>query len=113
MPSRSSLGELEFVILLGLMRAGEGAHGAAIREEIARTTGREITPGAIYPTLDRLERRGLVRSYMGEPVAERGGRAKRHFVLLKPGLDEARRTWNQYAQLATGLDRALLKGRLR
>lgn len=113
MPSRSSLGELELVVLLGLMRAGEGAHGAAIREEIARTTGREITPGAIYPTLDRLEQRGLVRSSMGAPVAERGGRAKRHFVLLKPGLDEVRRTWKQYAQLATGLETALLKGRLR
>jgi PadR family transcriptional regulator PadR len=107
MPPRSALGELELVILLGLMRAGEGAHGAAIRGEIARTTGREITPGAIYPTLDRLEGRGLVRSYVGDPVAERGGRAKRHFVLLKPGLDEVRRTWRQYARLAEGLGTSL------
>lgn len=107
MPPRSSLGELELIILLGLMRAGEGAHGAAIREEIARTTGREVTPGAIYPTLDRLEQRGLVRSYMGEPVAERGGRAKRHFVLLKPGLAEVRRTWRQFAMLADGLEASL------
>ena len=107
MPPRHTLGELELVILLGLMRAGEGAHGAAIREEIARTTGREITPGAIYPTLDRLEQRGLVRSYIGEPVAERGGRAKRHFVLLKPVLAEVRRAWRQYALLTSGLEPTL------
>ena len=107
MPPRNSLGELELVVLMALMRADEGAHGAAIREEIAATTGRQVTPGAIYPTLDRLEQRGLVRSYMGEPVAERGGRAKRHFVLLKPGLVEVRRAWRQYAQLAAGLQSAL------
>jgi PadR family transcriptional regulator PadR len=108
MPPRHILGELELVILLGLMRAGEGAHGAAIREEIARTTGREISPGAIYPTLDRLEQRGLLRSYIGEPVAERGGRAKRHFVLLPPGLAEVRRAWRQYALLTAGLEPALV-----
>lgn len=111
MPPRNSLGELELVVLLALLRAGDGAYGAAIRDEIASTTGRDVTPGAIYPTLDRLEQRGLVRSYMGEPTGERGGRAKRHFVLLKPGLDEVRRTWRQYATLAKGLEAALEKGR--
>jgi PadR family transcriptional regulator, regulatory protein PadR len=113
MPPRNSLGELELVVLMALMRADEGAHGAAIREEIAATTGRRVTPGAIYPTLDRLEQRGLVRSSMGEPVAERGGRAKRHFVLLKPGLVEVRRAWRQYAQLAAGLESELGKARSR
>ena len=97
--------------MLALLRAGEGAYGALIREEIAATTGRDVTPGAIYPTLDRLEQRGLVRSYMGDPVAERGGRAKRHFVLLKPGLAEVRRAWSQYSTLAKGLEAALEKGR--
>ena len=111
MPPRHTLGELELVILLGLMRAGEGAHGAAIRQEIKATTGREITPGAIYPTLDRLEARGLVRSYIGDPTATRGGRAKRHFVLLKPGLEEVRRAWRQYALLASVLEPSLHKGK--
>jgi len=111
MPSRSSLGELELVILMGLMRAGDGAYGAAIREEIAATTGRQITPGAIYPTLDRLEQRGLVRSYIGDPIAERGGRARRHFVLLKSGVEEVRRAWLQYSTLARGLESAHGRGR--
>jgi DNA-binding PadR family transcriptional regulator len=110
MPPRQSLGELELVVLLALMRAGEGAPGTAIREEILATTGRQVTPGAIYPTLDRLEQRGLLRSYIGEPTAERGGRARRHFVLLEPGLNEVRRTWRQYARLTTGLEAVLSKG---
>ena len=113
MPPRNSLGELELVVLLALMRAGEGAHGAAIREEINSTTQRNVTPGAIYPTLARLEQRGLLRSYIGDPVAARGGRAKRHFVLLKPGLTEVRRAWRQYAQLTTGLEAALEKGQVK
>ena len=58
MPPRTSLGELELVVLLALVRLGEGAYGAGIREEVRRRTGRRISPGAIYPTLDRLERRG-------------------------------------------------------
>src|SRR5215467_2589575 len=107
MPSRNSLGELELLILLALVRLGEGAYGAAIRDEIHARTGRRVTPGAIYPTLDRLERKGLVRSYMGDPVAERGGRSKRHFVIQRAGLAELRRAWHQYAALAKGVERTL------
>lgn len=113
MPPRQTLGELELVILLALMRLGDGAHGAAIRVEIARTTGRTITPGAIYPTLDRLEQRGLVRSRIGEPLAERGGRARRHFALLPTGLTQVRQAWRQYARLTDGLEDVLLKGTTR
>lgn len=110
MPPRQSLGELELLVLLALVRLGEGAYGAAIREEIRARTGRRITPGAIYPTLDRLQQKGLVRSYVGEPAATPGGRAKRHFVLRPAGLAEVRRTWSQYATLARGLE-PLLRGK--
>jgi PadR family transcriptional regulator len=107
MPPRHSLGELELVVLLALLRLGEGAYGAAIRQEIRCRTGRAVTPGAIYPTLDRLEHKGFVRSYVGEPEATPGGRAKRHFVLRPAGLAELRRAWSQYATLARGLEPAL------
>ena len=113
MPSRNSLGELELIVLLALYRLGEGAYGASIRDEIYERTRRRITPGAIYPTLDRLERKGLVRSYEGDPVPERGGRAKRHFVIRRAGLLELRRAWGQYAALAAGLEDALEAGRRR
>jgi PadR family transcriptional regulator, regulatory protein PadR len=111
MPPRTSLGELELVVLLGLVRVGEGAYAAAIREEIKTRTGRTITPGAIYPTLDRLESRGLVRSEMGDPAPVRGGRARRHFSLTRAGVTEAQRAWRQLATLVAGHEHLFESGR--
>ena len=88
---RQSLGELEQVLLLALLRLGGDAYGAAIRAEILERTGRSITPGAIYPTLDRLEARGLLRSRVAGATAERGGRARRYFKITPAGL---RATWS-------------------
>ena len=107
MPPRTGLGELELVILLGLVRLGEGAYGAALRDDIEARTGRAISPGAIYPTLDRLEEKGLVRSYLGESSPVRGGRARRHFALTRAGLTEARRAWRQLTTLVSGLEGTL------
>ena len=100
---RHNLGELEQLMVLALLRLGGEAYGAATRAEILERTGRSITPGAIYPTLDRLEARGLLRSHVGDPTPERGGRAKRHFHVTPAGLREIRRSWNQTAALASGL----------
>jgi PadR family transcriptional regulator PadR len=100
---RHNLGELEQLLVLALLRLGGEAYGASIRAEILERTGRSITPGAIYPTLDRLEARGLLRSHMGEPTAERGGRARRHFHITPAGLREIKRSWRQTAALASGL----------
>ena len=100
---RQNLGELEQLMVLALLRLGGDAYGAAIRAEILERTGRSITPGAIYPTLDRLEARGLLRSRMGDPTPERGGRARRHFQITPAGLREIRRSWKQTAALAAGL----------
>lgn len=106
---RHNLGEFEQLVLLALLRLGDEAYGAGIRAEILARTGRSITPGAIYPTLDRLEQRGLVVSHWGEPTAERGGRARRHFALTKAGVAEIRRAWQQTASLARGLEAFLAK----
>jgi DNA-binding PadR family transcriptional regulator len=105
--ARQNLGELEQVLLLALLRLGGDAYGAAIRAEVLERTGRSVTPGAIYPTLDRLEARGLLRSRLGEPVPERGGRARRHFAVTPGGLREIREAWRQTSALASGL--AVLK----
>ena len=102
-----SLGDLERLVLLALVRLGEGTYGAAIRRELATRTGRKVTPGTVYPTLDRLEQKGLVRSWMGEPTAERGGRAKRHYALLPEGLAMAAASWNEVASLAEGMEERL------
>ena len=80
------LGEFEQLVLLALMRLGDGAYGMTVRREIADRTGREVTIGAVYVTLDRMERKALVRSRLGEPTEVRGGRAKRCFTITAPGL---------------------------
>ena len=100
---RHRLGELEQVILLALLRLGGDSYGAAIRAEIHATTGRSVTPGAIYPTLDRLQARGLLTSTFGDPTPQRGGRSRRHFRFTPLGIAEVRRAWRQSAALAAGL----------
>jgi DNA-binding PadR family transcriptional regulator len=101
---RQNLGELEQVLLLALLRLDGHAYGAAIRAEILERTGRSITPGAIYPTLDRLEGRGLLRSRIGGATAERGGRARRYFKITASGLREVKAAWRQTSTLAAGLE---------
>ena len=100
---RQSLGELEQILLLALLRLGGDAYGAAIRAEILERTGRSITPGAIYPTLDRLEARGLLRSRVAGATAERGGRARRYFKITPAGLREVKAAYRQTSRLAAGL----------
>jgi DNA-binding PadR family transcriptional regulator len=80
------LGRFEHFLLLAVVRLGDQAYGMTIRRELADHTGRDVAVGAIYTALARLERRGLVRSWLGEPTAERGGKAKRHYRVLAPGL---------------------------
>lgn len=73
------LGSLEHIILLALVRLDGSAHGMVVRREIEERTGRNISIGAVYATLERLEVKGYVSSFTGEPTPERGGRAKRLF----------------------------------
>jgi PadR family transcriptional regulator, regulatory protein PadR len=79
------LGSLEYIILLALMRLDEEAHGMIVRREIEERTGRNISIGAVYATLERLEAKGYVSSFTGEPTPERGGRAKRLFRVEAAG----------------------------
>lgn len=79
------LGRFEHFLLLAVARLGDDAYGMTIRRELAEHTGREVAVGAIYTALARLERRGLVQSWLGEPTQERGGRAKRHYRVLASG----------------------------
>ncbi|HEV8046149.1 MAG TPA: helix-turn-helix transcriptional regulator [Terriglobales bacterium] len=79
------LGSLEYIILLALMRLGDNAHGMIVRREIEERIGRNISIGAVYATLERLEAKGYVSSFTGEPTPERGGRAKRLFRVEAAG----------------------------
>jgi PadR family transcriptional regulator PadR len=79
------LGSLEHIILLALARLDGSAHGMIVRREIEERIGRNISIGAVYATLERLEAKGYVSSFTGEPTPERGGRAKRLFRLEAAG----------------------------
>jgi DNA-binding PadR family transcriptional regulator len=80
-----SLGEFEHLLLLAVMRLGDEAYGVTIRREIEERTGRPVSLGAIYPTMDRLEERGYVTSAMSRPTSSRGGRSRRYFRLESAG----------------------------
>ena len=104
MKQTPSLGEFEQVVLLAILRCGEEAYGVAIRSEISTCTGRDPAPGALYTTLDRLEDKGIVRSWLGEATPQRGGRAKRYFALTKSGLAALTHAQRAYQSLLEGLD---------
>jgi PadR family transcriptional regulator PadR len=103
MATTPALGEFEQVVLLAILRLGDGAYGVTIRREIAECTEREPAPGALYTTLDRLEEKGLVASTYGDPTPERGGRAKRFFRVTARGLRQARVTRRALTALWTGV----------
>ena len=104
MPKREYLGEFEHLVLLAVMRLGPSSYGVTIREEIECRTGRDVSLGAIYPTLDRLEGKGFVSSYTGEPTGERGGRSKRHFKVEPAGEKALHRSREVLAALWDGLE---------
>jgi len=79
------LGELEQLVLLAVLHQGDGAYAVSIRDEIEHRTGIALGRGSVYVTLDRLDRKGYVSSFMSEPTAERGGKAKRCFRLSASG----------------------------
>jgi len=103
MNSIPALGEFEQVVLLAILRLGDDAYGVTIRREIAECTGREVAPGALYTTLDRLEEKGLVASKYGDPTPERGGRAKRYFTVTARGIRAVARAQRAYQRLLKGL----------
>lgn len=97
------LGQLEYVVMLALTRLGGEAYGMQVRREIREKTGREISIGAVYTTLDRLEEKGMLRSEIGRPTPERGGRARRTFQVLAKGFRALRKTQSTLSSLSEGL----------
>ena len=89
------VGEFEELVLLCVRNLGDDAHAVGVQTELAERAGREVTLGAIYAALDRSQRKGLAESWLGEPTAKQGGRAKRHYALTPLGeaaLREVRET---------------------
>jgi PadR family transcriptional regulator, regulatory protein PadR len=103
MPRGDSLGMLEQIVLIALLRLGSNAYGMAVRREIEHRTGRSVSIGAVYATLERLEAKGYVSSFLGEPTAERGGRSKRFFRLESTGERALRDSQEALRRMTSGL----------
>ncbi|MCU1324852.1 MAG: transcriptional regulator PadR family protein [Bryobacterales bacterium] len=97
------LGEFEYLVISAAMQRGEKAYGAAIRDEIEQTTKRPCSIGALYTTLDRLESKALIATWMGEATSERGGRAKRMVRVTAKGIRAASEFYNTVKFASRGL----------
>jgi PadR family transcriptional regulator PadR len=97
------LGEFEQLVLLAILRGGTDAFGAGIQREIEDHGGRRVSLGAVYTTLGRLEQKGLVEAWVGEPTAERGGRRRRHYRLRAAGRRELEHSLATLRRMTRGL----------
>ena len=101
----SALGDFEQLVLLGVARLElqESAYGAAIRQEIHARSGRDVSINAVYTTLDRLETKGFLKSWVGEPTPQRGGRRRKFYALRPAGLAALRQAYRAFIAMADGL----------
>ncbi len=98
------LGEFEILVLAALVRQGPDAYGVTIRKEIEDRATRSVSIGALYSTLSRLEDKGYVASRLGEATRERGGRAKRHYVIKAKGQAQLEKSIRALGAMLKGLD---------
>ena len=106
------LGDFEQLVLLGVLRleAQDSSYGAAIRQEIHARSGRDVSINAVYTTLDRLESKGLLKSWVGDPTPQRGGRRRKFYGLRPAGIAALRQAYRAFTAMADGL-RAQLETR--
>jgi len=104
MSGRDYLGEFEHIIVLALLRLEDRAYGVTVRQEIHFRIKRDVSIGAVYATLDRLERKGYVKSHRGDPTPERGGRSKRFFRVTAKGLGALNRAQQALQSMTAGLE---------
>ncbi len=105
------IGELEQMVLLAMLQLGDEAYGVAVMNELRTRVSREVSRGAMYATLDRLEAKGLVASRLGEPTPERGGRGKRYVTVTAKGIEALKHSQAALQELWRGLDPILGGGK--
>ena len=101
------LGEFEYAVLLAVLHLDADAYAVPIREVIEQRTGRPVARGALYTGLDRLEAKGCLKSRMGDPSEERGGKARRYYTVTAAGMKAIRATHGAFASLTRGLESIL------
>jgi PadR family transcriptional regulator len=103
MPKEPRAAEFEQLVLLAILHLGENAYGMTIRREIEDRTERRTSLGAVYTTLERLEKKGYVSSWKGSPSPQRGGRSKRLFKVQPLGKAALRNSAAVRSAMAEGL----------
>jgi PadR family transcriptional regulator PadR len=101
------LGEFEYAVLLAILHLDEDAYAVPVRELIEQRTGRPVARGALYTGLDRLESKGCLKSRMGDPSDERGGKARRYYSVTAAGMKALRATHDAFSSLTKGLESIL------
>jgi DNA-binding PadR family transcriptional regulator len=103
------LGDFEQLVLLGVLRLElqDSAYGAAIRQEIHARSGRDVSINAVYTTLDRLETKGLLKSRIGDPTPQRGGRRRKFYAVRPAGVVALRQAYRSFTAMADGLQSRL------
>jgi len=97
------LGEFEYLILTAAARLEDDAYGVDIARELEARAGRSVSRGALYTTLDRLEQKGMIGTWMGEPTPERGGRPKRRVQVTAKGRRAAADFYDAVTTLSRGV----------
>lgn len=96
------LGEFEYLLITAAAGLRDNAYGVTVREAIAETTGRMCSIGALYTTIDRLEGKGLLKTWMSETTPERGGRAKRMIQVTPKGVQAAKEFYDAVMRVSHG-----------
>jgi PadR family transcriptional regulator len=96
------MGEFEYLLITAAASLGENAYGAAIREQIEATTGHKCSIGALYTTIERLEKKGMLTTWMGDATPQRGGRAKRMIRVTAKGVREAKDFYDAVTSVSRG-----------
>jgi DNA-binding PadR family transcriptional regulator len=99
-----ALGEFEQIVMLALVRLGADAYGATVCAEIEKRSGRGVSVSAVHTTLDRLEQKGLVKSRVGDPTPQRGGKRKRHYEVAALGMKALQASYRSIRNMADGLE---------
>ena len=104
-----TLGELEQLLLMALVRRGGESSGVDLREELAERTGRSVLPGGVYTIMERLRGRGLVTSFTGDATPARGGRRRKYYRLTDTGAEALAASYRQVERMAEGIEHQLLR----
>jgi PadR family transcriptional regulator PadR len=107
MGGNSPIGEFEQLVLLAVLRVGDDAYGVPIRQEIEKQTRRPVSRGAVYTTLDRLEDKDMLSSWMGDPTPVRSGKAKRFYKVESVGIGALRNSGKALRKMWNGLEAQL------